>query len=117
MKMMITGIAYPLEINPVTGNLKTATDADLVQGHIISVLQTEPLESPMRPRYGVPGLLFESEQNFDEYVADVRRRLTTEIPLATFATTGSLGDEGEALINVYWYFNGVEQETITVELN
>jgi hypothetical protein len=112
----IRGIAYPLAVDATSGNLAIATDADLIATHILSMIETEPKENPMRPRYGTPGLLFESEQNFDEYVADVRRRLIREIPQAKFETSGTLGDEGEALINIFWTYQGTEQETITVEL-
>lgn len=114
--VIITGIAYPLAINPRNGNLAIASDANLIATHILSMIETEPKENPMRPRYGIPGLLFESESNLDQYVADMRRRLIAEIPQATFETSGSLGDEGEALINIFWTFQGIEQEPITVEI-
>lgn len=113
----IRGVDYPLAIDPTTGNLLVAENAELIAGHIISVLETEPKENPLRPNYGTPGLLFESEQNFDAYVADVRRRLTAEIPLGAFETSGTLGDEGEALINISWAYQGAEQEDIEVRLS
>lgn len=117
MAKEITGVVFPLQVDPVTKNLKVASGADLIEGHIKSVLQIEPFENPMREPYGTPGVLFESQQNFSQYVATVRRSLEREIPSAQFVVSGSLGDSGEGLIEVDWtYLPTGETARLQVEI-
>ena len=113
--MAITGVAYPLAVG-LDGNLTTATDADLIATHIRSLLETEPGESPMRPEYGTPNALFESQQNFAAYASDVQRRLIATIPQAQFSVSGTLGDEGVAILTINWSFNSSEQTPIIAEI-
>lgn len=110
----IRGIAYPLEIDPTTGGLKVATDAELIGGHIRSVLETEPGENPMRPEYGTPGAIFSSFPDFSVYGAEVQRRLSREIPQADFAVTAELGDDGQGLLIVVWSVAGVPGDPLSI---
>ncbi|MBD2256644.1 hypothetical protein [Pseudanabaena sp. FACHB-2040] len=112
----LTGISYPLEVDSRTGNLKVVSDEDLIATHIISMVETEPGESPMRPGYGIPGALFESQQSWSAYAADVQRRLTREIPQATFAVNSRLEDGGAAYLEIYWQVQELSQEPIIVQL-
>lgn len=112
---ILTGLAYPLEVDEATGNLKTQSDAELIADHILSWLETEPLERVMRPDYGTPGYLFTTQQNWGAIAAAVEQRLRANIPQATFTVEGSLTDEGEAQLDVYWAIPGIgEQEMISV---
>ena len=113
--MTITGVIYPLTAS-ATGNLVVASDADLYQTHILSVLETEPGENPLRPLYGVPGALFDATQNLQVYAADVLRRLRREVPDCEFAGVGIIGDGGEALLEVVWSLQGVAQDSIQARL-
>lgn len=114
---ILTGLAYPLEVDEATGNLKTQSDADLIADHILSWLETEPLERVMRPDYGTPGYLFTSQQNWGVIAAAIEQRLRSNIPQATFTVTGSLNEEGEAVLDVNWAIAGVGQEAIQVVVN
>lgn len=111
------GVAYPLSVDPATGNLKVVEGAELVAGHIISVLETEPLENPMRPAYGTPSILFDSLPSVQAYSADIERRLTSEIPLATFQVSGAISEDGSAALTVAWEYDGITQEAIALNLN
>jgi hypothetical protein len=115
MTTLLRGLSFPLEI--VDGNLKTNTDAELISDHIIHFLLCEVGENPMRLSYGVNSILFNSNSNFDEYSADVARRLEKEIPQANFIVTGSLGDEGEALLDIQWTYLGASQESLQLRIN
>jgi hypothetical protein len=55
---MTTGLAYPLAVDEETGNLKIVSEADWVKSRMDSVLDTLPLENPLRPRYGTESPLF-----------------------------------------------------------
>lgn len=112
----IRGVVYPLEVDPATGNLKTAIDEDLISTHILSVLDTEPLESPMRPKYGIPSGLFLTYSDFSVYASEVERRLNAEIKQARIKVTGILNEAGEGLLNIEWeaFF---KKSTVTVELS
>ena len=122
MPTELTGVAFPLQVDKRTGNLVTASDADLISTHIRSVLGGEPGEMPMRPSYGTPGVLFTSQPDFSSYSAKVQRILTAEIPQAKFSVRGELGEAGEALLTVDWIYNNVSQPgsvgsgTIQVEI-
>lgn len=111
---ILTGLAYPLEVDNVTGNLKTQSDAELIADHILSWLETEPLERVMRPDYGTPGYLFTTQQNWGVIAAAVEARLRANIPQATFTVEGNLTDDGEGQLDVYWAVQGIEQEPIQV---
>lgn len=116
MSFKLRGVAYPLQVDTETGNLKVATDTDLIGSHIISMLETEPLENPMRPTYGIPGQLFNSNQSWQAYAAEVEARLVREVPQANIKVIGSLGEDGAAFLNVYWAVNEIQQEPITVQV-
>jgi hypothetical protein len=112
----IQGVVYPLQVNPATGGLLTATDGDLIAGHVRSMLETEPGENPMRPEYGVPGVLFSTIPDFAVYGADVRRRLKAEIPQAEFVVSAELGDSGQGQLTVAWSFAGVPGDSLSLVL-
>ena len=115
MALKLTGISYPFELDG-SGGLKISSDENLIATHIISMLETEPGESPMRPNYGIPGNLFEAEQNFAGYAASVRRLLTREIPQARFEVVGELDDSGNAQLEIEWTVEGVFQEPLIVAI-
>ncbi|MBD2060519.1 GPW/gp25 family protein [Oculatella sp. FACHB-28] len=112
----ITGIKYPLEIDE-RGGLVIASDEELIAGHIIQFLETEPLERVMRKDYGTPDFLFSSAQEVNSLAADINRRLTQYIPQASFRVEGSLTDLGELQIDIYWQYNSIAQQPITVVFN
>lgn len=114
---VLKGVAYPLQVDPRTGNLKVVEDENLIATHILSMIDTEPGENPLRPQYGVPGALFESQQSWAAYAANVQRRLTREIPQATFAVNSRLEDNGAAYLEIYWQVQGLSQEPITVRIS
>lgn len=109
----LRGIAYPLAI--ANGSLVLATDTDLIKGHIISVLETEPLERVMRPGYGTPDFLFNAVQDIHLIAQYVRQALEREIA-ATFEVTGSLDDSGAGVLSVLWSVDGVPQPPLNFEL-
>jgi phage baseplate assembly protein W len=110
----IQGIAYPLAIDPATGGLRVAADAELIRGHILSWLETEPLERVMRPDYGTPDYLFTSQNNWQAIAARIEQRLITVVPQARFSVVGELGEEGEGVLEVFWSYEGIEQDPVRV---
>lgn len=110
------GISFPLAIDPVKGTLKLSTGADLVRDKIISFLKTEPLERVMRPEYGTENYLFEAAPSVEVIAAEIERRLNSiaRIPQARFNTLGTLNDDGELLIEIFWTLSEVEQDPITL---
>lgn len=109
------GIIYPLTIDS-RGNLVVAEDAELYSGLILSVLETEPGENPLRPLYGTPGILFSANQGLQAYASDVLRRLRDEIPQCEFSAISTLDDNGAALLEVFWSLGGNSQESIRVSI-
>jgi phage baseplate assembly protein W len=109
---IVQGISFPLTLDSVRGTLKLSSGADLVRDKIISFLKTEPLERVMRPEYGTQNYLFESAPSIEVIASEIERRLISYIPQATFSTIGSLNDDGELLIEIYWSLSGVEQDPI-----
>jgi phage baseplate assembly protein W len=112
--MAVTGVLYPLQVDG--GNLAIASDADLVASQIRSMLETEPLENPMRPGYGIPNRLFDS-LNDNSLITGIQERLTAEIPLASFVVTGEIWDDGAALVEVAWRYQGEAQEPIQLRIS
>lgn len=110
----IQGIAYPLAIDPASGGLRVAADGDLIRGHILSWLQTIPLERVMRPDYGTPDYLFSSQNNWQAIAAQIEQRLITAIPQARFVVVGELGEEGEGVLEVFWSYEEIDQESVRV---
>lgn len=114
---ILTGFAYPLEVDASTGSLKLQSDGDLIADHILSWLETEPLERVMRLDYGTPGYLFTTQQNWQAIAAAVEQRLRANIPQAVFTVMGALTDDGEAELTVNWAIPGMgDQEAIQVVL-
>lgn len=105
--MSITGIAFPLAIDPAKGNLITASEGELFRGHILSWLLTEPFSRVMVPNYGLKDQLFSSISNISEISAAVLEGLKKYIPGVKFEVNGSIDDFGEATINVYWEYQDI----------
>lgn len=110
----VQGISFPLALDATRGTLKLSSDADLVRDKIISFLKTEPLERVMRPEYGTENYLFEAAPSIEVIAAEIERRLISFIPQATFSTIGSLNDDGELYIEIFWTLSEVEQDPITL---
>ncbi|MBW4421184.1 MAG: hypothetical protein KME13_18445 [Myxacorys californica WJT36-NPBG1] len=115
--MNITGLTYPLQIDPLTKNLKLSTNVDLIRDHIISYLTDTKKSHIMRPGYGTDDYLFQTYSSWDVIAAEIERSLTANVPQATFNVSGSLTDEGEGLIEVEWQYQGIKQEAIPVLIN
>lgn len=114
--MAITnGISFPLSIDPVKGTLIVAQEGNLFKGHILSFLLTKPRERVMRPQYGMQDPLFDSIQDMTTISAEIREGLISYIPGVEFQVNGSINDQGEAVITVYWSYED-KDETITVTL-
>lgn len=112
MSKFIQGVSYPLAI--VDGNLALSCDEELIADHIVSMLEIEPSENPMRPEYGISGALFESQRSAAEYSAYVSRQMTAYIPQASISVAGEIGDNGALGLQIDWQFNGVTQDSILV---
>lgn len=112
----IIGIKYPLTLDE-RGGLLIASDEDLIQGHILQFLETEPLERVMRRDYGTPDVLFTSLQEVTSLAADINRRLTQYVPQASFRVEGYLSDLGEVQLDIFWQYNEIDQDPITVTFN
>lgn len=109
----IQGIAYPLTISD--GQLSTATDADLVRQQIFSVLETRPHERVMRPRYGMPDLLFNAIVPGILGVA-IQQALVAEIRQGVFeAALADYDYEGGFAVEVRWSLSGIPQPPINFE--
>jgi phage baseplate assembly protein W len=109
----IQGIAYPLTI--ADGQLITATDADLVRQQIFSVLETRPHERVMRPRYGMPDLLFSAIVPGILGVA-IQQALAAEIRQGVFEVALVDYDyEGGFEVEVRWSLSGIPQPPINFE--
>ncbi|MBD2168069.1 hypothetical protein H6G04_27160 [Calothrix membranacea FACHB-236] len=114
--MAITkGISFPLSINPVQGTLNVAQEGDLFRGHILSFLSTMPRERVMRPQYGMQDPLFDSIQDMTTISAEIREGLISYIPGVDFQVNGSINDQGEAVITVYWSYED-KDETLVITL-
>lgn len=113
---LIKGIAYPLQIDPIQGNLVVKEDEALIKDHIFSVLETRPLERVMRPAYGTPEYIFDTVQSMTAIARKVENKLRESIPQAEFRVTGKLGTEGEGTLTIYWAVNRIGQQPIEINL-
>lgn len=104
MVFSIQGLAYPLEVS--NGGLALSQDADLLHDHILSFLETEPLERVMALDYGTRNFLFTSQPDWGAVAAEVEARLIANIPQCEFTVASSLNDAGEALLQVNWWVKG-----------
>lgn len=110
--MALTGFAYPLELDEF-GQLKTVSDADYVQDLIRSYVETELGERlGLETTYGIPDYTFRAYQTFGFAGKDIEKKLTNSIPQAEFSVRSIINDIGEAQINIFWSYNGLEQENI-----
>jgi hypothetical protein len=112
---LITGYKFPLEIDS-SGNLVLAEDSDYISGLILSYVSVDLGERLGLPNYGLPDYLLRSYQSFGFAGDDLKRRLTADIPQAEFAVNSELDDNGQALITVFWSYNGVNQEPVIFSL-
>ncbi|MBE9178662.1 hypothetical protein IQ268_08830 [Oculatella sp. LEGE 06141] len=108
------GIAYPLQIE--NGTLKLAEDVELTRCHILSVLETEPLERIMQPQYGTPDLLFNAVPDVHLTAQTVRQALEREVSNIEFNVTGRIGENGAAIVSIYWTVNGLPQPPLNFQL-
>jgi hypothetical protein len=107
---MTTGLAYPLAVDEETGNLKIVSEADWVKSRMDSVLDTLPLENPLRSSYGTESPLFSSQFDWTTYGFSLVQKLRQEIPEAEFAATSEIADDGSAIIVIAYSYRGQEQE-------
>lgn len=110
---MITGYAYPLELDE-TGGLKMATGADYIGQQILSYLETERGERLGLQSYGLPDMLFQSSTSPGFIAADLEKQLPQFIPQATFTVQASISDAGELGIQIFWTYQGQEQEPLNI---
>jgi hypothetical protein len=68
----------------------------------------------MRPEYGTPGATFQTFPDFSAYGAEVRRRLSREIPQAEFSVSAELGDEGQGRLTVAWSVAGIPGDPLSI---
>ncbi|MGJ3244931.1 MAG: hypothetical protein ACFE0I_02520 [Elainellaceae cyanobacterium] len=113
---VLTGLAYPLQLDE-EGNLALYEDERLIQSHILSWLQTEPLERLGLPGYGTPDYAFESIQSIQVIAADLEQDLKTNIPQATFNVLGSVNDAGETELEVRYTVSDLEQTPIVISIS
>lgn len=114
--MIRQGIGYPLTLK--NGGLQLKSDADLVQDAIFSILQTQPYERVMRPRYGIPDQLFDAIGDFQVVVGLYERSLRQQInyPNVTFELSGEFDDGGLGTIRVVWALDGLPQPDLLIPL-
>lgn len=110
---LVQGLSYPLTI--VDGQLATSIDADLVRQQIFSVLETRPRERVLRPRYGMPDLLFSSVVP-GIIGSAIRDALTAEIPQGLFdVALVDYDQEGGFEVEIRWSLNGLPQPPINFD--
>ncbi|AFY49017.1 Gene 25-like lysozyme [Nostoc sp. PCC 7524] len=109
---MTTGIAFPLTLDKSRGNLLMASEGELIKGHILSWLQTQPRERVMRPQYGMRDPLFNSASDISIFASEVQEGLRRYIPDIDFQVYGSINDAGEAVLSIFW-----EDESITLRVS
>lgn len=107
-------ISFPLSI--VNGKLAVASGAELYKGHILSWLQTFPRERVMRPSYGMQDYLFETQSDLSLITTSIQSGLNSYVPDVDLEVQGSINDQGQTEINIYWAYEDVDQLTLSVTL-
>jgi phage baseplate assembly protein W len=108
------GIIFPLTIS--NGKLAVASEAELYKGYILSWLQTFPRERVMRPSYGMQDYLFETHSDLSLITTSIKSGLNRYVPEIDLDVQGSINDQGQTEINIYWTYEDVEQPTLIVTL-
>ena len=109
----MTILSYPLQLDG-NGNLKVSSDLDRIRDLIWSFIETLPGENPMRPTYGTPSPVFDTQNDWNSYIARLQTKLTEEIPEGDFAINSTIFDDGSSGVDIFYSLQGNQQETISV---
>lgn len=112
--MALTGYKFPLEADPLTGDLVLVAGADYIRSQINSIVLTYKLERLGIPSLGVTYTVLNTVRYPELVAAEVRTLLDTYLPYAKYEVTASY-DEGSGGILVLVYFTYEDTtDTVTV---
>ena len=108
---------YPLQT--VNGNLALATDMELIEQQIISVIETRPLERVMRASYGFDPKIFDTMEP-NAINARLYRAIINEVEhVDALEIKGRVAGDSDGLyqVEVKYSVDGIPQPPLNLSLN
>jgi hypothetical protein len=117
LQPQIRGITYPLTM--VNGTLATSVDYDLIQQHIISVLQTRWYERVMRASYGTDDYIFDvvNPPLINSQLQIAIQQNVPEVDSVDIRGDWLQSDDGLYKVIISYYVNGAPQPPLSFTLS
>jgi hypothetical protein len=113
----IRGLKYPLTIS--NGGLATSVDYDLIQQHVLSVVETRWYERVMRANYGTDDYIFQV-LNPNLINTQLQIAVSQNVPeVESVEVTGdwTQGDDGLYKVLISYYVDGAPQPPLSFTLS
>lgn len=116
MAAVIRGLSYPLQIS--NGSLSLSSDLNLVEEHIISVLETRKFERVMRASYGMREYIFETSKPvaINAQIHSVVMEEVTELSYLEVTGNFEAGDQGTYVVVLQYSVAGTPQPPLSLTL-
>ena len=114
----IRGLSYPLGVS--NGQLTLSQDFQLVEQHIVSVLETRPFERVLRADYGLKDQIFDTlnPQEIDSYIIlSIQEQVPEVTDLEISGDWERKADQGTYNVTLQYRVNGVPQPPLNLSLN
>jgi hypothetical protein len=113
----IQGLTYPLKIK--NGGLSTSVDFDLVQQHVLSVVETRWYERVMRANYGTDDYIFKvvNPPLINSQMQLAIEQNVPEVDSVDVRGDWTQSDDGLYRIIISYYVNGVPQPPLSFTLS
>lgn len=114
----LRGISYPLGVK--NGQILLSTDEQLVEEHIVSVLETRPFERVLRADYGLKDQIFKTldPQEINSYITlSILENVPEVRDLEISGEWERSADQGVYNITLKYSTNGAPQPPLDLSLN
>jgi hypothetical protein len=113
----IRGLTYPLTVR--NGGLATSVDFDLIQQHVLSVIETRWYERVMRANYGTEDFIFEvlNPQLINTQLQRAIQINVPEVDSVDVRGDWSQGDDGLYRVIISYFVEGAPQPPLSFTLS
>lgn len=114
----VRGISYPLGVS--NGQLSLSQDYELVEQHIVSVLETKPFERVLRADYGLLDQIYNTldPQEIDSYITlSIQEQVPEVTDLEISGNWQRKADQGVYNVTLSYRVNGAPQPPLNLSLN
>lgn len=112
-------LVYPLAA--ANGRLVLTSDYPTIVKQVIrATIQTYWEERVMRPDFGVPNFVFESQPNLAPVLGDIRaaldNSLSTDLPDVSYQVLGAIGDTGQLQVTIAYQVADLDPDSLEVDI-